>query len=616
MKLEWDVDTAQIIFSALQLPVPLWIWFNIKRNHYKQKRGEEIDEDAPVLLPIYTFFIYLDIFYIIVKFILYGFLFDRINFGKRSRDPIQSDAIHAFLYIAMGEGITVFVIIVLIGFQIAPSAGRYALWNCIWKGIVASMSFTALNVFALSSVSDRNPHFIIKILGTLIVNFWLLNALSYMRREESVRWQKWLYVSIYATLAMWLMYTVAMVLCMTSTSETVLTIMSYVMVVFYCFLIPLVYYWSLLDDSKYWRNLEYYLLPPEKFHLNSRLLDHDGLSEDIIQNKGYLDDHFNNFKIPLVDWTSLDSTHTIIGKGGNAVIWKAFYKQSIVAVKEVKMKKICLANIREFLREALLSVKFDHENILKFHGVCVAPPNFLMVCEWCNEGDLGRFLSKEASFLTAANRLHLAIQATQALTFFHKKGFVHRDLKPQNYLMHRVGTKLTVKLADFGSCRSEHDAMPIFQGISPVFAAPEIRQFIPEDMKNFPKNAKQLRIMYGPETDIFAFAWVLWAILYPRDWNKKLNKCYRKMMRGWTPNMVHFVPEFRSCLNQCWSEEPQARPTVFDVFDLLTELETDDGLGAFFTKTSSQSVVEMNSSVSNPESLSSILVAHHSSAHF
>lgn len=40
-----------------------------------------------------------------------------------------------------------------------------------------------------------------------------------------------------------------------------------------------------------------------------------------------------------------------------------------------------------------------------------------------------------------------------AVSFIHKKGIFHRDIKPENVL---VKGEKTIKLADFGSCKSNH----------------------------------------------------------------------------------------------------------------------------------------------------------------
>ncbi len=45
----------------------------------------------------------------------------------------------------------------------------------------------------------------------------------------------------------------------------------------------------------------------------------------------------------------------------------------------------------------------------------------------------------------------LSLQAAQGLTYLHDKGFVHKDIKPTNYMVHcQPGARVICKLGDFG----------------------------------------------------------------------------------------------------------------------------------------------------------------------
>jgi len=336
------------------------------------------------------------------------------------------------------------------------------------------------------------------------------------------------------------------------------------------------YYRSLIDDSRYWRNLEKFILPTQSFSLNSGLLLHDGL-EFRSGEGGHLRDALNNFQIPLIDFTQLSTPSSILGRGGYGVVWKAQYRDEIVAVKELHGERLSVDHIKLFFREAIISTKFDHENVLKFHGACIKPPEFLMVFQWCNRGDLGHYLRKSRDKLTFQKRLEMAHQAVNGLRFFHQNGMVHRDLKPPNFLVHEDEAGFTsIKLADFGSGRSKHDKMPLFQGISPLFAAPEIRSLIPMILKskNSLEAAKHMTIMYGQEVDIFSLGWVLWANFVEGDWKQILKNHSEQIFDGWLPkeSMSDWPQECKDIICQCWEMESDARPTIQEIFETLDNL--------------------------------------------
>jgi len=608
--IRWHFNLYQALFSAMQLPMPIWVWWNVTKNRKRAKERDKKDDDIPVLLPIYNYLIYLDIIYIIAKFLLFGFLYDHMKFGRQRTDPVYADTfMDAFLYMSMGEGATVLCMVAVLEFQCAPSAGKYALRKSCYKSLLYFSIYVGLNCLIMTSrstfsttgfltqIEERTAYFVVKLFTIFLVVFYLASVLVHMYRVKSSRWGVWLYRSVWVTLILWTCYVVVTFSMLLKVQSQLLYItLGYTAVIFYDFIIPLFYYFALCQDSKYWRNLEKFLLPTKSISLKDKLLEHDwhrGLQPmAIAKETGSFTDNFSHFNIPLIDFVQLESAHSILGKGGNAIVWKGFLRGEAVAVKEMKQDKISVAGLREFCREALLSTKCHHPNILKFFGVCIAPPQFLLVFEWCNRGDLGGFLATEENSLTAGNRLHLAVQAAKAVLFFHKEGLVHRDLKPQNFLVHQEKGKTCVKLADFGSCRSAHDLMPLFQGISPLFAAPEIRKMIPEDLRKLPQNAASMTIRYGAETDVFSFGWVLWSIMYHDDWKTTLRMNYKRIMHGWTPRMKHnFTPEIKEIVNKCWTVDPKVRPDMKEIYEDLSALRTSDE-GSIFASQKELTVLE------------------------
>lgn len=338
------------------------------------------------------------------------------------------------------------------------------------------------------------------------------------------------------------------------------------------------------------------MLPSHSFTLNASLLENDGLHPiaHACGNLGNLNDTITNLNIPLIDFTQLESSHSILGVGGNGVVWKGKYKDRIVAVKQTK-EIISVNMVQEFLREALLSNKFEHPNILNFYGVCICPPEFLMVFEWCNQNELGQYLNKNRS-LSPMSRLDIALQTVIGLEFFHDKGLVHRDIKPHNYLVHKdEDGKIIVKLADFGSSRSQYDLMPVLRGISPIFAPPELVKYLPDvtssqsGMKEMSELVDQ-HVRYGPEVDIFSLGWVLWAILYRGNWQKKLKSHHLEMITGWKPCLENHDPQIQAILHTCWSEDPQGRPAIWMVkecMQALTPAHTKGGEASFSSRSMS-----------------------------
>ena len=87
--------------------------------------------------------------------------------------------------------------------------------------------------------------------------------------------------------------------------------------------------------------------------------------------------------------------------------------------------------------------------------------------EYCNEGDLGEYIATDN--VQFNNKFFYEI--ISGLKYLYTHGILHRDIKPQNILIHNK----TIKISDFGFAKSfeKNDLITTFCG-SPLYMAPEI----------------------------------------------------------------------------------------------------------------------------------------------
>ena len=150
-----------------------------------------------------------------------------------------------------------------------------------------------------------------------------------------------------------------------------------------------------------------------------------------------------------------------IGKGGMGVVYKALHQQldRTVALKILPREAIdSPAKVRRFQREAKAAAKLEHVNIVTTHDARDDKGYYFLVMSLVNGKDLARTV-REQGPLSCARAVDYIAQAARGLEHAHKKGIIHRDIKPGNLLLNKQGN---IKVLDMGLARirnadSRHD---------------------------------------------------------------------------------------------------------------------------------------------------------------
>ena len=146
-----------------------------------------------------------------------------------------------------------------------------------------------------------------------------------------------------------------------------------------------------------------------------------------------------------------------IGHGGMARVYRAVDHRTghDVAVKILKPE---YARDQEFLErfdwEAAAASKMTHHNIVNLLDVGQVDSIRYLVMEYVRGKTLKQVIEEKAP-LPYDIAGQIAIRILSALQHAHNNGIIHRDIKPQNILVHSEGH---IKVADFGIARMEGDA--------------------------------------------------------------------------------------------------------------------------------------------------------------
>jgi serine/threonine protein kinase len=173
----------------------------------------------------------------------------------------------------------------------------------------------------------------------------------------------------------------------------------------------------------------------------------------------------------------------LVGEGGMGAVFRATHlsMDRRVAVKLLKPHLTSdTTQLQRFAREARSTLKVDSPHAVKVLDFGVTPQrDYYMVLEYLDGRTVQRELDIDGPF-APARAVHITRQALHALGTAHQRGLVHRDVKPDNLLLMRVGADPDyTKVLDFGvaklmegAARSDQSALALTQ-MGMVFGTPE-----------------------------------------------------------------------------------------------------------------------------------------------
>ncbi|XP_059146361.1 atrial natriuretic peptide receptor 2-like [Physella acuta] len=268
------------------------------------------------------------------------------------------------------------------------------------------------------------------------------------------------------------------------------------------------------------------------------------------------------------------------------VIPVGFYRGTYVVVKQVTRKHM---EVNRMVKKQLqMRKELTHDNINRFIGACVEPPNMFIVTQYCPRKSLQDLLNDECSPIDDMFTTSLVQDLIRGMTFIHDAFGYHGNLKSSNCL---VDSRWTLKVTDFGYTvlgpepRPKVEDESFYKGL--LWTAPELLR----NRRNVSTSSHQpsyhhmnsisstssgstnssLRVTGSAKGDVYSFAIIL-NELYGRAGPWGLNKMTAREIVERL--MVSTVPEFRpdtsnlttknqiivSLIHECWHQNPEVRP--------------------------------------------------------
>ncbi|MEX0641220.1 MAG: serine/threonine-protein kinase [Pirellulales bacterium] len=255
-----------------------------------------------------------------------------------------------------------------------------------------------------------------------------------------------------------------------------------------------------------------------------------------------------------------------IGQGGMGHVFKAEHKLlgRVEAIKVLPKSKSTPEAIAAFQREIRAQAQLDHPNLVRISYADFEGDTYFFVTEYVPGTDLRKLVRRNGplSYPIAAT---IVSQAAEGLHYAHRRGLVHRDVKPGNLLVTPDGhTKITdLGLAWF--LMEELDPTPVGKKRSLVGTADYLA---PETIREPDKIL--------PVSDLYALGCTLYYAVtgkVPFPGGSTADKM-RRHLEEVPLNPLHFNPDlpdgFCDAIAAMMNKNPDSRtPTASAVVELL-----------------------------------------------
>lgn len=246
-----------------------------------------------------------------------------------------------------------------------------------------------------------------------------------------------------------------------------------------------------------------------------------------------------------------------VAEGGMGVVYRA---EHVLSRKKLAIKilhpHLCHGRqaVERFRREVSAAAEIDHPGIVQVFDAGVdTDGSFYMAMELLEGESLGHRTRREWPGTRTA--VDLILGMCEPLARAHEKGFVHRDLKPDNVFIARdhAGQE-TVKLLDFGLVREVTRRGPTMSGIT--FGTPEYMA---------PEQAMSAKRADVP-ADVWSVGVMLYELLAGRHpfTGETANAVMANAIKDPHPPLAEVAPhvpaELARVVERCLEKEPGRRP--------------------------------------------------------
>jgi len=222
------------------------------------------------------------------------------------------------------------------------------------------------------------------------------------------------------------------------------------------------------------------------FEIYQMILTEDYSFKDVHQKIKEVENLIQKYKeMDLISEDSSERYRIIekIGEDGMGVVFKAedMVLKRVVALKILNKTLVTdKRNLERFFSEARSTASLTQANIVTVYDVGQIKDDYFISMEYI-EGENFMNLIRRKKIFSPSQIVFIAIKLFKALDYSHRKGIIHRDIKPHNIM---ITKQKEIKIMDFGLAVILGDQKKGESGVitgTPYYMSPEQIQGIPVD---------------------------------------------------------------------------------------------------------------------------------------
>ncbi|POG65484.1 kinase-like domain-containing protein, partial [Rhizophagus irregularis DAOM 181602=DAOM 197198] len=337
-------------------------------------------------------------------------------------------------------------------------------------------------------------------------------------------------------------------------------------------------------------NTNDYILVQNNFINLVNCLSGNEIIDDFIQEMQFKINDHDDIVFEWIPYNQFDNIKEI-GKGGFATVYSAKWKDGLLEYDEdnkiykrdpnkiIALK--CLHNSQninnKFLNETKNYPINKRSNILSIYGISQNPntKEYIIVFKYAKKGNFNNWINKNYEYFNWQDKLSVLDNIICGLKEIHQKKYIHHYFHTGNilFLSERYNFGNCISISDVGLFGevSNKDETKIY-GVMP-YVAPEVLR----------------GKLYTQAADIYSLGMIIYFVatgkqpFYNRAHDHHLALDICKEVRP-EINEQEAPSCYISLMKRCWDSDPNNRPNIIEVDDLITSFYKSSGVDFFIVE--------------------------------